>query len=68
MQDIGHTAAEKGFEDVGLVHGGVAMGTRDAELDIMDGADHCCLGEGDCIFDGWLVVAAIINCVGEDGG
>ena len=68
MQEVGHEASEKGFEDVGLVHGGVAMGTQEAELDIMNGTDHGGLGEGDCMFDGWLGIAATFDCVGEDGG
>ena len=59
---------EKSFEDIGLVHGGVAMGTREAKLDVEEGTDHSCLGKGDCIFDGWLVVAATFDSVGEDDG
>ena len=68
MQDVGHDAVEKIFEDTGLVHGGVAIVTCAAATDIMEGTDHGCLGEGDCIFDGWLVVAATFDGVGEDGG
>ena len=68
MQEAGHEAVEKRSETVGLVHGGVAMGTREAKLDIEQGTDHGCLGEGDCIFDDWLAVAATFYCVGEDDG
>ena len=68
MKDVGHKAVEKSFEDIGLVHRGVAMGTREAKLNVEEGTDHGCLGEGDCIFDGWLAVAATLYCVGEADG
>ena len=68
MQNVCHDALEKIFEDIGLVHGGVAMGTRDTKLDVEEGTDHGCLGEGDCIFDGWLAVGATLYSVGETDG
>lgn len=68
MQDVGHQVLEKGFEDVGLVQGRVAMDAGDAALQVEKRTDHGCLGEGDCIFDGGLAVAAILDCVGGGDG
>ena len=64
MQDVGHEALDEGFEDVGFVHGGVAVDARDAALDVEEGEDHGRLGEGDCVFDGWLCAVAVLDGVG----
>ena len=72
VQDVGHEVLEEGFEEVGFIHGGVAVKAQDAALDVEKREDHGRLGEGDCIFDGWLAGAAIFDCVaggeGEEEG
>ncbi len=68
MQDVGHEAVENGCDGIRFVHGCIAMGTGEATLDVEERMDHVCLGEGDCIFDGWLVEAATFDCVGGDDG
>ena len=68
MEDVGHEAVKKRLEDIGFEHGGIAMSTRETTLDVIEGTDHGCLGEGDCIFDGRLAVAATFDCVGGDDG
>lgn len=68
MQDVSHEVLEKGFEDVRFVHSGVAMFTGDTAPDVEKRTDHGCLGEGDCIFDGWLAVVATFNLVGGGDG
>ena len=68
MQDVVHETLEEWFEDIGFVHSGVAIGTRDAAPDVQERLNHACLGEGDCIFNSWLGVAAIFDCVGGGDG
>ena len=68
MQDVGHEAVEKIFENIGFVHGVVAMGTCEAKLDVEERTDHARLCQADCILDSWLTVAAIFDCVGEHDG
>ena len=68
MLDVGHEALDEGLEDGGFVHGGVAVDAEDAALDVEEGEDHGCLGEGDCVFDRWLCGVAILDGVGGGDG
>ena len=66
MQDVGHEGVEERFEDVGLVHGGVAVGAGQAALDVKEGLDHTGLRERDGVFDDGLITAAAFDCVRSD--
>ena len=47
LRDLEQEAAEEVLEDVGFVHGGVAMCTRRAEVDVVEGIYHGSLGDVD---------------------
>ena len=66
MQYVGHEGVEERFEDVGFVHGGVAVGAGQAALDVKEGLDHAGLRERDGVFDDGLVIAAAFDCVRSD--
>lgn len=68
VQDVGHEVLEKGSKDIGFEHGGIAMSARGAARDVEYRTDHRCLGKSDGVFDGWLAVAAIFDCVGVGDG